>query len=191
VAASDLSRGGQSPPLQRRAHKLAGVHDWPGRGAAQRLRLWPVLERLVADVEVGPLGAAILLGSLARGGGDSLSDIDLLLVARDGQFDRAWAMRHTWSRGALYTWDRMEPGREVAKHAWLTEDLIKVECPVTTVLGGHRLAEPYAVVAGDPSAAKSLPRMGSRIEQTPSAVGQVDEIELRYGALKTALRSHL
>jgi hypothetical protein len=85
----------------------------------------------------------------------------------------------------------MEPGREVAKHAWLTEDLIKVECPVTTVLGGHRLAEPYVVVAGDPSAAKSLPRMASRREQIPSAVGQVDEIELRYGALKTALRSHL
>jgi hypothetical protein len=48
-------------------------------------------------------------------------------------------------------------------------------------LGGHRLAERYVVVAGDPSAAKSLLRMGSRREQIPSAVGQVDEIELRHG----------
>ncbi len=187
-----MSRGGQSPPLRRCAHKLAGVHDWPGRGAAQRLRLWPVLERLVSNLEEEePLVAAILLGSLARGDGDPLSDIDLLVVVRDGQFEKAWEMRHTLSRGALYAWDRVEPGREVAKHAWLTVDLIKVECPITTVLGGHRLGDPYVVVAGNRSAADSLLRMDSETEHVPPAAGQVDEIELRYGALKTALRSRL
>ena len=57
------------------------MEDWPGREAASRLRLWPVLDDLIAKLSANPAyDAALLLGSLARGEGDDYSDIDLMLV---------------------------------------------------------------------------------------------------------------
>ena len=45
--------------------------------------------------------------------------------------------RYLLSDNALYSWDEVEPGRELAKHAWLTRDFVPVEwresriCPYT------------------------------------------------------------
>src|SRR6266568_1997005 len=112
------------------------MHEWPGREAASRLRLWPVLEELIRRVEAS----------------DEFSDVDLLLVVRDDCWQQAWAKRHRLSSNALYVWDELAPGRELAKHAWLTRDFVLVECPHTTRAGGHRLADPFVVIAGNPAA---------------------------------------
>jgi len=101
------------------------------REAASRLRLWPVLEEMIRRVEASDdYEAAVLLGSLARGEGDEFSDVDLLLVVRDDCWQQAWAKRHRLSSNALYVWDELAPGRELAKHAWLTRDFVFVECRI-------------------------------------------------------------
>src|SRR2546423_3983830 len=98
------------------------------------MRQWPALVELVRKLEAnGAFEAAILLGSLARGGGDAMSDIDLLTVVREGRFDEAWSRREHFSAGALYRWDTVEePGRQVAKHGWLSAEFVLVELPTTT-----------------------------------------------------------
>ena len=80
-------------------------------------------------------------------------------------------------------------------HKWLTRDLVKVECLIATPSRGMHLAEPVAVVAGDPSLRDRFPRTGpipaSGLEayaQELRDAGRVHEVEARYGELKTALR---
>ena len=174
------------------------MREWPGRGAAERLRLWPVLAEAVGRIEARAelFEGALLMGSLVDGRGDDLSDVDLLAVVREGRFAAAWAARGELSAGALYAWDHVEgEDREVAARKWLTRDLIKVECLLATPSSGMRLAEPVAVVAGDPSVPDRFARTGpiprDEIEayaQDLRDTGKVHEIEARYGDLKTALR---
>jgi hypothetical protein len=178
-------------------HKLAEVHDWPGRGAASRLRLWPVLVQLVERIEASDMyEAAILLGSLARGEADEFSDIDLLVLIRDGGWEEAWSRRGDLSADALYVWDEPpEGGRELAKRGWLTRDFVLIECPHSTRAGGHRLADPFAVIAGDPKAAHALPRrppiaraeLQAYVDQI-DAEGKGDPVQRRYEELVRALR---
>jgi predicted nucleotidyltransferase len=174
------------------------VHDWPGRSGAERLRLWPALAELVARIEARPVlfDGAILMGSLVQGRGDDLSDVDLMAVVPEGVFSDAWSARAELSDGCLYAWDHVEgEGREVAGHKWLTRDLIKVECLIATPSSGMRLAEPVAVVVGDPA----LPDRFERRDPIPRGVledyardlretGKVHEVEARYGELKSTLR---
>jgi predicted nucleotidyltransferase len=172
------------------------MHEWPAREAASRLRLWPELEELIRRVdESDDYEAAVLLGSLARGEGDEFSDIDLLLVVRDDCWQQAWAKRHRLSSNALYVWDELAPGRELAKHAWLTRDFVLVECPHTTRAGGHRLADPFVVIAGNPAATNMLPRRsvisGEELQQhvdERDAAGTSNEVQRRYDDLVRALR---
>ena len=173
------------------------MHRWAGYDAAARLRLWPVLAGLAEEVErCDAYEAAILLGSLARGEGDEVSDVDLLLVVRDGSWEEAWSRRSRLSAGALYVWDeRPEPDREMAKHAWLTRDFVLVECPHTTRAGAHVLADPFVVVAGDPAAAEALPRRPPIPRQELQehvdrrvAEGTANEVQQRYDDLARALR---
>ena len=136
------------------------------------------------------------MGSLVDGGGDALSDIDLLAVAAEGGFARAWAARDELSAGALYAWDHVEDeDAEVKGHKWLTPDLVKVECLIATPSSGMRLAEPVAVVLGEVDLADRFSRTGQipRDELEAYAAelretGAVDEVEARYGELKAALR---
>jgi len=81
--------------------------DWPGRERAARLRQWPTLDGIIRYVAVEPaFAAAILVGSLAAGRTDALSDIDLLLFAADGCFEAAWQRRFDLhGTGALAAWD--------------------------------------------------------------------------------------
>jgi hypothetical protein len=67
---------------------------WPGQPAASGLRQWPVLERLRTRVERSvALTGMLLVGSLAEGVADALSDLDVLLVATEASFEAAWAGR--------------------------------------------------------------------------------------------------
>jgi hypothetical protein len=55
-----------------------GVRDWPGRDHVETLRAWPALAETVSRIESLPelFCGVMLLGSLSRGEGDSISDID-------------------------------------------------------------------------------------------------------------------
>jgi predicted nucleotidyltransferase len=164
----------------------------------ERLRLWPALVELVVRIEARPelFDGAILMGSLVEGRGDDLSDIDLMAVVAEGRFADAWAARRELSEGALYAWDHVEgEDRKVAGHKWLTRDLIKVECLIATPSSGMRLAEPVAVVAGDPSLPDRFERRGPIAREALEAYaqdlrdsGRVHEVEARYGELKATLR---
>ncbi|MGH2586410.1 MAG: hypothetical protein ACRDJE_15965, partial [Dehalococcoidia bacterium] len=72
------------------------IPDRPGREGATKLRQWPTIERLAAHAAANPsiFAAAILMGSFAAGRADTLSDIDLTLLAPEGGFEAAWARRY-------------------------------------------------------------------------------------------------
>lgn len=172
------------------------MNDWLGRDAASQLRLWPVLDDLVARLSSNSAyDAALLLGSLARGEGDDYSDIDLMLVVGDGRWDDAWPHRRELSGDALYAWDEFE-ATEKTKHAWLTREFVMVECSFTTTLGAHPLADPFVVIAGDPAAADRLPRLPpftrERLQEIVDDLarqGKTNHVQGRYGDLVAALRA--
>jgi predicted nucleotidyltransferase len=137
------------------------MRDWPGRPHAETLRAWPELVRIAGRIESRPgvfLGA-LLIGSLSRGEGDALSDIDLIAVAHTDGWLQAWEERAALSEGALVTFDRFEEGRVgVAGHSWLTPELVKVECLVAQP-GGVRLAGSVVVVTGDDDLLQAFKRV--------------------------------
>jgi hypothetical protein len=126
------------------------MRDWPGRSHVETLRAWPELEQVVSRIQAEPdaFAGAALIGSLSRGEGDALSDIDLIAVAHENGWQDGWDRRSALSAGALVTFDRFEAGHVgVAGHSWLTPTLVKVECLVAEP-GGVRLAGNAVVVAG-------------------------------------------
>ena len=156
---------------------------------ARRLRQWPVLANVVRAIDESPdfLGG-LLLGSLVTGSADELSDIDLIAVVPNGGFSSAWDARgRLHGDEPLATWDEMSPGvPEAGAHKWLSRDLVLVECLIATATSGVRLAEPYAVVAGDAEIAHTLTRRPpiSRSEMRPTA----SQVENCYDAFKAAVR---
>jgi predicted nucleotidyltransferase len=157
-----------------------------------------VLQRLAERIEAAPdLEAAFVLGSLARGDVDDLSDVDLIVAVREGQFDAAWSDRHAL-RGdeALAFWDDPDPERpELGVHKWLTRDLVLVEVVLATASSGMRLADPFEVVAGDPAVADRFERRPpidrSELREFADmrvATGRAHEIEGAYEELVNAVR---
>src|SRR5437660_5844468 len=108
------------------------MHDWPGRAHVESLRAWPELAQTVERIEARPelFSGALLLGSLSRGEGDAISDVDLVAVTRVRKWQDAWGARQLLSAGALVTFDRLGDRPGVAGHSWLTQALSKVECLV-------------------------------------------------------------
>jgi predicted nucleotidyltransferase len=157
-----------------------------------------VVKRLAGRINAtADLEAAILLGSLARGDADDLSDVDAFVIVREGRFDAAWSERHTL-RGdeALASWDDVDPERhEIAAHKWITRDLVLVEVVLATASSGIRLADPFAVVAGDAAVAERIERRPP-IERADLrafadkrvATGRAHEIERAYESLVNAVR---
>ena len=168
---------------------------WEHEEVARGARQWPTLERLIGRVEASPaLGGMILVGSFARGEIDPLSDLDLVLVALEDRFEAAWAAREALHGGsALVAWDRRDPGfARAGAHKWLTRDLILVECLLTTVSSGVRLADPAVVVAGDPGLLERFPRRPpigrAELEEHPL---ELHPVERTYDAFKAAARATL
>ena len=140
----------------------------------------------------------LLLGSFAGGRADEISDVDLVAVAADGRFADAWARRRELeTSGTLFQWDvRVDSDGEAASHKWFTREIVKVECGIVDAARStFQLAEPYAVIVGDPSVAQRIPPL----EPIPRDVleayaqelrekGMVPEVETRDGELRTALR---
>jgi hypothetical protein len=111
--------------------------------------------------EIDALDGVIAIGSFARGDPDELSDIDLLAVVAAGAFETAWAQRQQLPVDPLVTWQpRFVPKPQLKWMTWLTRDLVKVECGfVDPASGSKELAEPFAVLLGDPSLADRFPRI--------------------------------
>lgn len=135
------------------------------------------------------LDALLLVGSLADDAADALSDIDLLAVVREGQFQHAWAdRRYLHAREAVCAWDqRPNEQAEVAAHKWLTPDLVLVEVLIATPSSGVRLADPWAVVAGDREAPGRLTQR-SPIQRTEMGAVEVHPVEAAYDEFKSRIR---
>jgi hypothetical protein len=158
----------------------------------EKLRVWPELAATVGCIEAHPelfLGA-LLLGSLSRGEGDAISDVDLLAVTQPGRWQEAWEARVLLSSGALVTFDRSEEGKpEIAGHSWLTPALVKVECLITKARG-TRLAGSVVVLVGDDDLLEAFERIppftrreiddyAANLRQTNA----ISDIERAYGDL--------
>lgn len=156
--------------------------------AAARLRQWPTIAWLTAYASARPeiFAAAVLVGSFAAGLADALSDIDLILLAPDGGFARAWDLRHELhAEEPIMAWDEPRPGLpEVAGHSWLTREIIMVETLFATASSGFRLAEPHVVLAGTLPAQTEMRHPISRGEFTSTP----HPVDHAYSALKAAVR---
>jgi hypothetical protein len=173
------------------------MRDWSGRAHVETLRQWPELSETVERIEARRklfLGA-LLLGSLARGEGDAISDVDLVAVTHPDRWHEAWAARHALSADALVTFDRFEERRpEIGGHSWLTSSLIKVECLVSAP-GRMRLRGDAVVVVGDNNLLDVFEKAPSftRQEIDDYAAGlretnAISDIERAYGDLIELLR---
>lgn len=172
------------------------VRDWLGRSHVETLRLWPALADTVSRIESLPelFCGVLLLGSLSRGEGDAISDVDLAAVTRPQKWQEAWDARRQLSSGALVRFDRIEGGRGVAGHNWLTPDLVKVECLITAP-GGMRLRGNAVVLIGEEDLLDSFERLAPLSRQDVDeyaarlrATNAIPEIERAYGDLIALLR---
>jgi hypothetical protein len=172
------------------------VREWPGRAHVETLRVWPELARTVdcIDGRREVFLGALLLGSLSRGEGDAISDVDLVAVTHPGRWRDAWEDRHLLSSGALVTFDRSEGKPDVAGHTWITPSLVKVECLITAP-GRMRLRGGAVVVAGEddlPTAFETVaPFTHQEIEDYAARLRETDaisDIERAYGDLIALLR---
>jgi predicted nucleotidyltransferase len=172
------------------------VFDWQGRAHVETLRLWPELVRTVERVQSQPdlYAGAFLLGSLARGEGDAISDVDLVAVTNAGRWQEAWDARDVLSAAALVTFDRSEGRPGVAGHSWLTPSLVKVECLIAEA-GCIRLAGDVVLLLGDhdlPDAFERVPPF--RRDEVDAYAAElretnaISEIERAYGDLIALLR---
>jgi hypothetical protein len=135
------------------------------------------------------LDALLLVGSLADGAADALSDIDLLVIVREGRFNEAWNERELLRvAGTLCAWDqRPDTTAEVAAHRWLTPDLVLVEALVATSASGVRLADPWELVVGR---ADAPTRLNHRPPITRSEMGATapHPVEAAYDDFKNRVR---
>lgn len=175
------------------------MRGWAGRDHAETLRAWPALAETVARIESLPalFRGALLLGSLSRGEGDAISDVDLVAVTAPGRWDEAWGARRRLSAGALVTFDRSEGTPEVAGHSWLTADLVKVECLITApgrmrlrgsaavLVGGDDLLDAFERLA--PLSRRDVDEYAARLRATDA----LSDLERAYGDLIALLRKEV
>jgi hypothetical protein len=177
---------------------MSAMRNWPGRSHVETLRVWPDLLQTVERIESRPdlFSGALLLGSLSRGEGDALSDVDIVAVTQPGRWQDSWDARHLLSAGALVTFDRLGDRPGVAGHNWLTPTLVKVECLVTeTGERGMRLAGEVVVLLGADDLPDQFERKPAFTRQEIDAYAaelreqnRISEIERAYGDLIVLLR---
>jgi hypothetical protein len=144
------------------------------------------------------LTGAVLVGSFAIGDTDPLSDVDLIVVTRPGEFDSAWAKRcELHGDTAITCWDvRDDPMLRHGAHKWLTQDLVLADCLLAEPGSGVRLASPYQILTGGSSVADALvPRGPIPRDEVTGELGAAMEEALRtmsvedaYDILKSAVR---
>jgi hypothetical protein len=177
----------------------SGVRDWPGRDHVETLRVWPVLAATVSRIESLPelFCGVLLLGSLSRGEGDAISDVDLAAVTQPNRWKEAWEARQQLSSGALATFDRDERRVGVAGHNWLTPNLVKVELLITAP-GGMRLRGNTVVLLGEDDLFDAFEQLAPLSRQDVDgyaarlrATNAISDIERTYGDLIALLRKEI
>jgi hypothetical protein len=175
------------------------MHDWPGRAHVESLRLWPDLVEAVERIESHPAlyAGVLLLGSLSRGEGDAISDVDLVAVTHPNRWEEAWDLRHVLSAGALFRFDRSEGRPGVAGHSWLTPTLVRVECLITEP-ACMRLAGDVVALVGDPGLVDEFERIPPFAREEVDAyateirkTNAIPEIARAYDELIELLRHEL
>jgi Nucleotidyltransferase domain len=147
------------------------------------------LQQIAARTAGTPgVSAVILVGSLAAGTADPLSDIDLLLVTGERAFGDVWADRHgLHAADVVACWDPATPGTaDIGAHCWVGADGLMVEALVFAPASGVRVAAPALVVCGDPELLARLPRRPP-IDQA-EMTGPHHPIDAAYDAFKAACR---
>lgn len=93
------------------------------------------LRALAARVEVASdLLGLVLVGSVAAGRTDPLSDLDTILVAAPGTFDRVWDLRcRLHGPDIAACWDHLDADvpERCGAHKWIDDDLVLVDCLIT------------------------------------------------------------
>jgi hypothetical protein len=173
---------------------VPSINDWPGRSAAERLRQWPRILELAEASASRPFLAVVVLGSLARGEADDLSDVDFIVFAAEGDFEEAWEERHRLHSLDAACWDYPRPpgDRDVAGHRWLTSDFVLFDGLIATP-SGTRVADPLHILVGDDSLSRQLVRRApitAEEQQRRTDEITLHEVEQLYGQLKLALRAH-
>jgi hypothetical protein len=138
------------------------------------------------------------MGSLSRGEGDAISDVDLLAIVHRGHWAEAWERRDELSPDALVTFDRIEDeSKPIGGHGWLTADFVKVECLISEP-GGTRIAGEVVVMLGDESVLGGFERVPPFRREDVDAYaeelreqGAIDPVERAYGDLIAVLRREL
>ncbi len=170
---------------------VAAINDWPGGKAAARLRQWPRVLELADAAASAPFVGLTLLGSLARGEGDDVSDVDFIVFAADEAFASAWDERHRLHPRDAVCWDYPRPPgpRDVAGHRWLTADFVLFDGLIATP-SGTRVAEPFHLLVGDEALERQLRKRESiDVEGAAAAEIELHEIERLFGQLKLAIRA--
>jgi hypothetical protein len=137
------------------------------------------------------IDAVLVIGSLAAGGGDGASDVDLLVCLRDGTFDLAWRHRHDLhATGAVLDWDHwLNQANAAGTHKWLTADFVLVETLIAEPSSGVRLAPSWRVLAGDQAAGRRWPpRPPISAAELRADPEQLHPIEAAYDRFKRDLR---
>jgi predicted nucleotidyltransferase len=64
------------------------MNEWPGRAHVETLRQWPVLAGAAERIGERPglYAGVVLMGSLSRGEGDAISDVDLVAIVHRGRW---------------------------------------------------------------------------------------------------------
>ena len=157
-----------------------------GSPRRQQAALAAIAQQLAAAPDV--LGA-LVVGSLAAGTADAASDIDLIICTLPGRFADAWARRHQLhATGALVSWDQQrQTAAEIAVHRWVTPDFVLVEALYAAPGSGARLAQPWAIIAGEPEVAAAFTARPP-IDRSEMSRDAAHPVEQAYDDLKAALR---
>jgi hypothetical protein len=101
-------------------------------------RQWPTVQKIATVQDEDEFLGAFLVGSFAADAADSVSDVDLIVVAPDGALSAGWEQRdRLHATGALASWDEHDGVfEEAAVHVWLTPDIVLVEALIATLSSG-------------------------------------------------------
>jgi hypothetical protein len=132
--------------------------------------------------------AVILVGSLAGGTADAMSDVDAIVIVDPSAFAAVHRLRHGLHADRVPAcWDHpADQPPQVAAHKWIDESGVLVEVLLGTTSGSLSVAEPARVVFGDPAVLGRVRRRGriARSEMT----GSTHPVEAAYDLLKESVR---
>ena len=176
---------GRNRPRQDTQKASDGLLAGMGEPTRQLAALDDLLRRAA---KVPEIEAVVLIGSLASGAADSVSDVDAIVIVRESSFDAAYQQRHALHAASVpASWDHpTDPPSDVAAHKWIDDSGVLVEALIATASGPLRVAEPARVVLGDPAVLTRTTRRPpiTREEMTESA----HPVESAYDKLKDAVR---